>query len=504
MASFVLCIAWVASSQAIASKHLPNYHDSCIHRSNNHVTLFTASRLAISAITFTEDVRRNHFIDTVQQTQTFKTQKQFEMDVESELHVCSFKNAFEPHPSPEKDQNIQNTTMIFRHDRNSDHDATTTTMYNVDYTVFLPSHDANYSWIHIDLNGVKQQTMNTSLLSCHQASCAPLYEAYKGDSHERDVANVHALSSFHESCVHNHTKQEYNEGSAFNVICYAGKNSNRFSISRIALYDTNDSVSWQQTATYMDVDKISISFSDYTVFQSQNTADYRTIVFDNSTPTPLDHDNPTLFSSIPKYLCHPARSLLGSTASSNPITSRKFALCFSISSSLVLTEVIRKQEDKDASNATTITPLTFVHATRSHDTTRPSRLTSHYFVSNHLFRSDRANHWKSSDHVLQSGSLDPFTNIHTASIIVFILFNICCILSAIAFRLVSPKHAKGFMLLNICLLCTSCSALNIVAGMHHNCALSSHNTVKCWGRNSYGSLGLGDVDNRGDDVNEMG
>eukprot|EP01083_Nonionella_stella_P004129 11900_1 len=242
---------------------------------------------------------------------------------------------------------------------------------------------------------------------------------------------------------------------------------------------------------------------------NQNTADYPTIVFDNSsTSTPLDHDNPMLLSSIPKYPCHLAGSLLGSTASSNPITSRKFALCFAISSSFVLTEVIRKQEDKDSSNATTITPLTFVHATRTHDT-RPSRLTSHYSVSNHLFRSDKANHWKSSnlkpsDHVLQSVSLNPFTNIHSVSIIVFILFNICCILSSITFRLVSPKHAKGFMLLNICLLCTSCSALNIVAGMHHNCALSSHNTVKCWGRNSYGSLGLGDVDNRGDDVNEMG
>ena len=42
----------------------------------------------------------------------------------------------------------------------------------------------------------------------------------------------------------------------------------------------------------------------------------------------------------------------------------------------------------------------------------------------------------------------------------------------------------------------------------HSCALLENGTdffgLKCWGRNDYGQLGLGDTENRGDDSNEMG
>jgi cysteine-rich repeat protein len=48
-------------------------------------------------------------------------------------------------------------------------------------------------------------------------------------------------------------------------------------------------------------------------------------------------------------------------------------------------------------------------------------------------------------------------------------------------------------------------AANFVgAGDTHNCALLEDGSVRCWGRNIYGALGLGSTDTRGDGPNEMG
>ena len=44
----------------------------------------------------------------------------------------------------------------------------------------------------------------------------------------------------------------------------------------------------------------------------------------------------------------------------------------------------------------------------------------------------------------------------------------------------------------------------IAAGHNSTCARLSNNTMKCWGYNWYGQLGLGDRNNRGDGANEMG
>ncbi|MGZ3708719.1 MAG: RCC1 domain-containing protein, partial [Bdellovibrionota bacterium] len=44
----------------------------------------------------------------------------------------------------------------------------------------------------------------------------------------------------------------------------------------------------------------------------------------------------------------------------------------------------------------------------------------------------------------------------------------------------------------------------ISAGENHVCALLDHGDLKCWGKNFYGALGLGDTINRGDKAGQMG
>jgi alpha-tubulin suppressor-like RCC1 family protein len=47
-------------------------------------------------------------------------------------------------------------------------------------------------------------------------------------------------------------------------------------------------------------------------------------------------------------------------------------------------------------------------------------------------------------------------------------------------------------------------AVEIAAGASHTCALLDDDSIKCWGRNFRGVLGLGDKFDRGDEPNEMG
>lgn len=47
-------------------------------------------------------------------------------------------------------------------------------------------------------------------------------------------------------------------------------------------------------------------------------------------------------------------------------------------------------------------------------------------------------------------------------------------------------------------------ALQITAGLHHSCALLDDYSVKCWGQNNLGQLGAGDMLQRGDEPGEMG
>eukprot|EP00285_Hemiselmis_virescens_P015982 CAMPEP_0173379004 /NCGR_PEP_ID=MMETSP1356-20130122/2104_1 /TAXON_ID=77927 ORGANISM="Hemiselmis virescens, Strain PCC157" /NCGR_SAMPLE_ID=MMETSP1356 /ASSEMBLY_ACC=CAM_ASM_000847 /LENGTH=343 /DNA_ID=CAMNT_0014332271 /DNA_START=1 /DNA_END=1032 /DNA_ORIENTATION=+ len=48
------------------------------------------------------------------------------------------------------------------------------------------------------------------------------------------------------------------------------------------------------------------------------------------------------------------------------------------------------------------------------------------------------------------------------------------------------------------------SAKSVAVGVFHTCALLDNGSVKCWGRNIHAQLGLGDTNSRGDNVDEMG
>jgi len=51
---------------------------------------------------------------------------------------------------------------------------------------------------------------------------------------------------------------------------------------------------------------------------------------------------------------------------------------------------------------------------------------------------------------------------------------------------------------------TGRSAMAIAVGQSHTCAILDDKSVKCWGYNYYGQLGLGDTNSRGDESGEMG
>lgn len=48
------------------------------------------------------------------------------------------------------------------------------------------------------------------------------------------------------------------------------------------------------------------------------------------------------------------------------------------------------------------------------------------------------------------------------------------------------------------------TAKHIVAGYDHTCAILENNALTCWGRNDYGGLGVGTMNEVGDEENEMG
>lgn len=48
------------------------------------------------------------------------------------------------------------------------------------------------------------------------------------------------------------------------------------------------------------------------------------------------------------------------------------------------------------------------------------------------------------------------------------------------------------------------SASQIQVGYYHSCALSTGQQIRCWGKNDFGQLGVGNTEDIGDEPGEMG
>eukprot|EP01083_Nonionella_stella_P297898 1011392_1 len=86
------------------------------------------------------------------------------------------------------------------------------------------------------------------------------------------------------------------------------------------------------------------------------------------------------------------------------------------------------------------------------------------------------------------------------------MYYVAVFLSLITFIIHFRKQVKGSVVLIVCVAFTSCSASDIFiwCGGTSSNFLVSNGTMKAWGRNTYGNLGYGDTNHRGDSINEMG
>jgi Alpha-tubulin suppressor and related RCC1 domain-containing proteins len=48
------------------------------------------------------------------------------------------------------------------------------------------------------------------------------------------------------------------------------------------------------------------------------------------------------------------------------------------------------------------------------------------------------------------------------------------------------------------------TARGVITGDYHTCSIMDNSSIKCWGYNASGQLGIGDTDSRGNGANEMG
>ena len=64
-------------------------------------------------------------------------------------------------------------------------------------------------------------------------------------------------------------------------------------------------------------------------------------------------------------------------------------------------------------------------------------------------------------------------------------------------------NTGGMAVLPTVNLATGRTAIAISAGLQHTCALLDNASVKCWGHNGYGQLGIDNTTQMGDNTGEM-
>ncbi len=94
------------------------------------------------------------------------------------------------------------------------------------------------------------------------------------------------------------------------------------------------------------------------------------------------------------------------------------------------------------------------------------------------------------------------TAVHRAGVAGLLsLLGACATAETDVLRLAASDMGDGLLAVD---LGRNVSVKAIAVGAGHSCAILGDGSVKCWGDNEFGQLGLGDTQNRGDEPDEMG